>query len=37
VHSVVRKGEEAVEEALPELKKLSRWRKRLQRVIVVRS
>jgi NTE family protein len=37
VHSVVRKGEEAVEEALPELKKLSRWRKRFQRVIGVRS
>lgn len=33
VHAVVRKGEEAVEEALPELKRLSRWRKRLQRVI----
>jgi NTE family protein len=28
VHAVVRKGEEAVEEALPELKRLSRWRKR---------
>jgi NTE family protein len=33
VHAVVRKGEEAVEEALPELKRLSRWRKRFQRVI----
>ena len=33
VHAVVRKGEEAVEKALPELRRLSRWRKRLQRAI----
>jgi NTE family protein len=33
VHAVVQKGEEAVEEALPELKKLSRWRKRFRRAI----
>jgi NTE family protein len=32
VHAVVRKGEEAVEGALPELKRLSRWRKRVDRV-----
>jgi len=32
VHTVVRKGEEAVEEALPELKKLFGWRKRFYRV-----
>jgi NTE family protein len=37
VHAVVRKGEEAVEEALPELKRLSRWRRRFHRVIGVRS
>ena len=37
VHIVVRKGEEAVEEALPELKRLSRWRKRFHRVTGVRS
>ncbi|MGZ9225013.1 MAG: patatin-like phospholipase family protein [Anaerolineales bacterium] len=36
VHSVVRKGEEAVEEVLPELKRLSGWRKRFHRVIGVR-
>ncbi|HJR78794.1 MAG TPA: patatin-like phospholipase family protein [Anaerolineales bacterium] len=33
VHAVVRKGEEAVEEVLPDLKKLSSWRRRFQRVI----
>lgn len=33
VHAVVRKGEEAVEEGLPELQKLSSWRRRFQRVI----
>jgi hypothetical protein len=37
VHSVARRGEEAVEEALPELKRLSRWRKRFNRAIGARS
>jgi len=37
VRSVVRKGEEAVEDALPDLKRLSRWRKRFHRVTGVRS
>lgn len=37
VHAVVRKGEEAVEEALPELKKLFTWRKRFHRAIGARS
>lgn len=31
VHEVVRKGEEAVDEVLPELKKLFMWRKRVRR------
>lgn len=37
VHAVVRKGEEAVEEALPELKGLYTWRRRFRRVIGGRS
>jgi NTE family protein len=35
VHDVVRKGEEAVEEALPELRKLFAWQNRLRRAIGV--
>lgn len=37
VHAVVQIGEEAVEEALPRLKSLSRWRNRFNRMIGVRS
>ena len=37
VHAVVQKGEEAVEEALPQLKRLSRWRRHFYRRIGVRS
>ena len=33
VHAVARKGEEAVEEAMPELKRLFTWRKRFRRVM----
>lgn len=35
VHEVVRKGEEAVDAVLPELKSLFKWRKRLSRMIGV--
>lgn len=37
VHDVVRKGEEAVEESLPELKRLSNWRWRFRRGLGARS
>ncbi|HEX6270774.1 MAG TPA: patatin-like phospholipase family protein [Anaerolineales bacterium] len=37
VHAVVRKGEDAVEEALPQLRRLSGWRNRFHRITGVRS